>query len=83
MPEGSTTYVLPEWLYVGAVLRKPPESRGNYWIRDIELGYPGEEAFIRVLKISLGETLRLPPLEVMRDFEPSGRRSTLPPKVPT
>jgi hypothetical protein len=84
MSEDPIVYVYPEWLRAGIYLRdRSPSSDQDkgYWVKSIESGEDAETTIVRVLRIGLGDTLRLTIPEFLAKFEPTGRNSSLPPRV--
>jgi hypothetical protein len=85
MAEDPRVYVYPDWLRAGIYLRdRSPSSsqaKENYWVKSIESGEGEDTTIVRLLRISLGDTLRLTVPEVLAKLEPTGRNSSLPPRV--
>lgn len=85
MSEDPRVYVYPDWLRAGIYLRDRSSSsnqaKENYWVKSIESGEDAETTIVRVLRIGLGDTLRLTVPELLVRLEPTGRNSSLPPRA--
>jgi hypothetical protein len=81
MSEDSIVYKYPDWLRVGVYLRdrSSDADQKGYWVRSIESGGDAESTIVRVLRIGLGDTLKLTIPELLARMEPTGRNSSLPP----
>lgn len=83
MSEDPIVYMYPDWLRAGIYLRDRSLSadQKEFWVKSIESGGSAETTIVRLLRISLGDTLRLTVAEVVARFEPTGSNSSLPPRV--
>jgi len=84
MSEDPIVYTYPNWLRAGIYLRdrSPNSNQGKgYWVKSIEDGDGEEDTIVRVLRIGLGDTLRLTIPELLAQYEPTGRNSSLPPRA--
>jgi hypothetical protein len=78
--EEPTVLVIPAWIHAGAILKGKSPDDGRFWVKEVTSGNPSGVSIVKILRVGLGDTLRMSIAEVYDRFEPTGQRSTLPPR---